>query len=81
MLEYGIDDFKSKLQEKTQATLGVTPTYRVLNQWGEEHRKNFQVAVFLGDNLWGEGEGNSKKEAAQRAAREALENLENREPE
>jgi ribonuclease III len=76
----GIDDFKSKLQEKTQAALGVTPTYRVVNQWGEEHRKNFQVAVFLGQDLWGEGEGNSKKEAAQRAAREALANLENQKP-
>jgi len=77
----GIDDSKSRLQEKTQATFGVTPTYKVVDQWGEEHRKNFQVAVFLGEDLWGEGEGTSKKEAAQRAAREALDKLANLEPE
>ncbi len=67
-----IDDSKSRLQEITQAELGLTPSYEVLEAWGEEHRKTFCVAVYVGENLAGTGEGASKREAAQMAAREAL---------
>lgn len=67
-----IDDSKSRLQELTQAELGLTPSYEVLEEWGEEHRKTFRVAVYVGENLAGKGEGASKREAAQMAARKAL---------
>ncbi len=67
-----IDDSKSRLQELTQAELGLTPSYEVLEEWGEEHRKTFCVAVYVGENLAGKGEGGSKREAAQMAARKAL---------
>jgi ribonuclease-3 len=60
------------LQEKVQATLGVTPTYRVMHEQGEEHQKTFTVAVLLGKQPAGVGTGASKREAAQNAAREAL---------
>jgi ribonuclease III len=68
----GTDDFKSLLQEVAQSHVGVTPEYRVLSEWGEEHEKTFCVAVLLGDRIAGQGEGRNKKEAAQHAARAAL---------
>jgi len=68
-------DFRSMLQEKVQATLGLTPSYRVVDEWGEEHQKTFTVAVLLGNQPAGLGTGASKREAAQNAAREALLNL------
>lgn len=69
-----IDDSKSRLQELTQAELGLTPSYEVLEEWGEEHRKTFCVAVYVGENIAGKGEGASKREAAQMAAKKALSN-------
>jgi ribonuclease III len=72
----GLDDSKSLLQEKAQALYGITPTYEVVEQWGEEHSKTFAVAVFLGEEAVGFGTGRNKREAAQNAAREALEALE-----
>ena len=72
----GVDDCKSLLQERAQAELGITPTYEVVDQWGEEHRKTFSVAVYLGDQVAGLGTGKNKREAAQNAARHALESLE-----
>lgn len=68
-------DSRSMLQEKFQAEFGVTPSYKVLEEWGEEHRKTFAVAVFLGKEMVGQGIGSSKREAAQNAAREALQKL------
>jgi ribonuclease III len=71
----GIDDCKSLLQERAQAQLGITPTYRVIDQWGAEHQKTFSVAVYLGDQVAGTGTGRNKREAAQNAARQALSQL------
>lgn len=68
----GIDDCKSVLQEKAQARMGITPTYEVVDQWGEEHQKTFSVAVYIGSEIAGLGVGKNKREAAQNAAREAL---------
>ncbi|MCX5862484.1 MAG: ribonuclease III [Deltaproteobacteria bacterium] len=72
----GMDDCKSALQERTQGDLGITPTYEVVDQWGEEHCKVFSVAVYLGNKIAGFGTGKNKREAAQNAAREALRQLE-----
>jgi ribonuclease III len=72
----GMEDCKSLLQEKAQAQLGITPTYEVVDQWGEEHQKTFSVAVYLGEDVAGLGTGRNKREAAQNAARAALEKLE-----
>ena len=71
----GLDDCKSSLQEKAQAQFGITPTYEVVEQWGEEHQKVFYVAVYLGDQVAGFGTGRNKREAAQNAARQALAKL------
>ncbi|MGO9116011.1 MAG: ribonuclease III [Desulfomonilaceae bacterium] len=71
----GIDDCKSVLQERAQGQLGITPTYQVMDQWGEDHQKMFRVGVYLGNQVVGVGHGRNKREAQQNAAREALSNL------
>ncbi len=68
-------DYKSVLQERVQSSMGLTPTYQVVDQWGEEHCKTFAVAVQVGDHTVGQGTGRNKREAAQNAAREALDTL------
>ncbi len=71
----GMEDCKSILQEKCQARLGITPSYVIVDQWGEDHSKTFSVAVYLGDEMAGMGAGRNKREAAQNAAKEALDKL------
>lgn len=66
-------DPKSYFQEKAQENNKITPSYRVIKEWGPDHDKHFIVGVFLGDELVAEGEGNSKQEAQREAARKGLE--------
>ena len=66
-------DPKSRLQEITQEKYRVTPTYRVLEEEGPDHAKEFKVGVYLNNRLLASGGGSSKQEAEQAAAREALE--------
>jgi len=68
-------DFKSELQERTQAKYGALPEYRIIRQEGEEHKKVFTVEVFINDSSFGTGSGKSKKEAQVNAAREALDRI------
>lgn len=65
-------DFKSTFQELAQEKAGVTPIYSVLKEWGPDHDKRFRVGVFLSKKGYGQGEGSSKQEAEQEAARNAL---------
>uniref|UniRef100_A0A831YPU3 Ribonuclease 3 n=1 Tax=candidate division WWE3 bacterium TaxID=2053526 RepID=A0A831YPU3_UNCKA len=71
-LRSGVKDPKSHLQEVSQARFGITPNYKVLKEWGPAHDHHFRTAVFLKTRKIGEGEGRSKKEAEENAAREAL---------
>ena len=66
-------DAKSHFQEESQSRELVTPTYKVLEEWGPDHKKKFKVGVFLGNNLVAEGEGFSKQEGEEEAAKKALE--------
>lgn len=66
-------DAKSRFQELAQDRAGVTPTYRVLKEWGPDHDRRFVAGVFLGEELVAEGEGLSKQEAQREAAKKALE--------
>jgi ribonuclease III len=68
-------DFKSELQEHTQTKWVCTPSYRVINQYGPDHAKTFEVTVAINSKVKGQGLGTSKKEAEQAAAKMALENL------
>lgn len=65
-------DAKSLFQEKAQEKAGITPTYEVLKEWGPDHEKNFVVGVFLEKEMVAEGDGFSKQEAEEKAAKEAL---------
>jgi ribonuclease-3 len=66
-------DPKSYFQERAQETNKLTPSYRVMKEWGPDHDKHFVVGIFLGSELIAEGEGNSKQEAQREAARIGLE--------
>lgn len=66
-------DPKSTLQEKVQEAEGSTPHYTVLKETGPDHDKHFTVGVYAKDALLAQGEGKSKQEAEQTAARAALE--------
>lgn len=65
-------DPKSSLQELIQDTYKVTPTYRVLEEHGPDHQKEFTVGAFFGDKLIAKGSGFSKQEAEREAAIVAL---------
>ncbi len=65
-------DPKSRLQEQAQAIVGKTPRYRTVKAEGPDHAKIFTVQVFVGDQVYGQGEGPSKQVAAQQAAADAL---------
>lgn len=65
-------DAKSLFQELAQEKVGVTPTYEVLEEWGPDHARNFKIGVFLEKEMAGTGQGPSKQEAQQEAAKDAL---------
>lgn len=66
-------DAKSLFQEKAQEFESITPAYKTIKESGPDHDKKFTVGVFLGKDLVAEGEGKSKQDAEQMAARSALE--------
>lgn len=66
-------DAKSLFQEEAQERVGITPTYKVLEEWGPDHAKRFIIGVFLREELVAKGEGSSKQEAEVQAAKNALE--------
>lgn len=67
-----IKDSKSLLQEAAQAQLGVTPRYRLVSEDGPSHDRTFVVEALLGERVVARGEGRSKRQAEQVAARAAL---------
>lgn len=67
----GDRDFKSLLQQRASAEFREVPDYRI-EERGPDHRKEFTATVVLGGRELGSGEGRSKKEAEQRAARVAF---------
>jgi ribonuclease-3 len=70
----GDRDYKTGLQELAAQDLGSVPQYRVSEE-GPDHAKEFTATVFLGGQAYGSGSGRSKKEAEQRAARQAYARL------
>jgi ribonuclease-3 len=68
-------DAKSRLQEISQETSGITPIYKVESESGPDHEKSFDVGVYIESKKIGMGNGKSKQEAEQMAAENALEEL------
>lgn len=69
-------DFKTQLQEVSQARMRLVPQYEVEREEGPDHDKTFYIAVSLAGRVIARGAGKSKKAAEQAAAREALALLE-----
>lgn len=69
-------NFKSMLQEWSLANLKELPKYKILKELGPDHNKSFVAEVRIQNKTYGEGEGQSKKEAEKSAAENALKKLE-----
>jgi len=65
-------DYKTQLQEITQAKLKLTPVYFLEAEEGPDHDKTFFMRVAIEDRVLAHGFGKSKKEAQQEAARRAI---------
>lgn len=74
-LTNSLDNYKSILLEFTQARQWEIPTYKVVNEYGPGHDKTFKVEVLIGQSSMGEGIGKTKKQAEQKAAKNALDQL------
>ena len=72
-----LKDYKSSLQELVQAVFQTLPQYKVVKEYGKDHDKNFEVAVFIKNKKFGVGKGKSKKEAEHNSAQQAFEWLQN----
>ncbi len=68
-------DYKTDLQEYCQGYDLDLPTYRVSKETGPDHKKTFEVELLIKGEVLGLGIGKNKKEAEQRAAKEALKYL------
>lgn len=70
-------DYKTALQEVTQAQIGTVPKYELISSSGPDHKKSFEMAVLLNGKEIARATGNSKKAAEQACALKALEMLKN----
>jgi len=65
-------DYKTSLQELAQGKGLALPEYSVIKELGPDHDKRFVIEVKVSNRVIARGEGSSKKEAQQQAAKEAL---------
>ncbi len=70
-----LKDYKTTLQEITQAHFGVVPEYRLISATGPDHKKEFEIGVFINDKEYARAKGKSKKTAQQEGARLTIEKL------
>ena len=66
------EDFKSNLQEISLKRFKSIPKYKVVSQVGPDHKKVFETTVEIKGEIYGRGEGMSKKSGEQSAAKDAL---------
>jgi len=71
----GQQDYKTRLQEICQMLFHSPPEYRIVAEIGPDHEKRFVAEIAVGGKVMGRGEGRSKKQSEQEAARKALEEL------
>ncbi len=65
-------DYKTTLQEFTQEHFGVIPEYKLISAKGPDHKKEFEMAVFIDDKEIARAVGKSKKATHQKVAKIAL---------
>ena len=68
-------DFKSYLQEIVQEDSKISPTYEVTHAEGPDHDRTFFISVKVNEQQLGKGQGKSKQEGEQAAAKDALEKM------
>jgi ribonuclease-3 len=68
----GQHDYKTRLQEISQMLFQTLPRYRVILESGPDHDKCFVTEIAVGGNVLGKGEGKTKKQSEQAAAKKAL---------
>lgn len=71
----GQHDFKTRLQEISQMIFRTPPTYRLVEEIGPDHDKQFVTEIAVGGTVLGRGAGKTKKQSEQEAARLALAEL------
>lgn len=74
-LDVLFSDYKTALQEITQAKFASIPDYRIEGSYGPDHKKEFEVSIWIDDTNYGSATGKSKKLAQQAAAKIAIEKL------
>jgi ribonuclease-3 len=72
ILKTPLRNWKALLQDYCQKKFQQTPVYKVLEAYGPDHSKTFEISVLINDEELGKGKGASKKEAQQAAAADAL---------
>ena len=75
--EQGGKDAKSLVQEFAQSKHKVTPSYRILDESGPAHEREFRVGLYFNGDMKSEGGGKSKQEAETDAAQAFLDSLKN----
>ena len=73
-----LKDYKTILQEVVYQEAQQTVSYELVSTSGPDHDKTFTFNVKITGKVMGTGTGRSKKEAEQKAARQALEKLSNK---
>ena len=68
-------NYKSQLQQHVQKVAGAIPAYDVLDEKGPDHSKCFEICVTVFGRRYPSAWGTSKKEAEQKAALNALQEL------
>lgn len=69
-------DFKTRFQEICQSKYHEPPYYKLIEERGPDHAKEFFIEVYVNGEQYGQGQGNSKKEAEQQAAKNAMGRIE-----
>jgi ribonuclease-3 len=76
--QLGLQDYKTRLQEISQMLFHAPPNYRVVAESGPDHEKFFVTEISVGGKVLGKGQGRSKKQSEQEAAKIALMELQER---
>jgi ribonuclease III len=68
----GLQDYKTRLQEISQMLFHAPPIYRLVSESGPDHEKCFVTEIAVGGKILGLGQGKTKKQSEQQAAKKAL---------
>lgn len=71
----GQQDYKTRLQEISQMLFHAPPIYRLVSESGPDHDKCFVTEIAVGGKVLGNGQGKTKKQSEQEAAKRALREL------